>query len=612
MKNRKLSVFTAFLISTSLLICFTSSRFGLNNSIYAVEQLHAFDGGLFLGNPAIMFGEKTPRFFMNGIFKIFMQWFSVSWESLALAITYISILPYSMGIVNAVWRSYDKNRIFYTVILTIFIALGITLGFPGWTTFEPDTLGLGIAFGFSVWAVSFVIGNKRNWMFAWIMISISMLLHVHEGIWGFVILLIMWILNYIDGKAIDFRDFKGVIIYIIAAALCILPSLATNAGIWPNKEFVHIYANVRTLHHLVPTSWGKQTILSYFIHLLYPVGLYIQYCNYYHKSRIKPFLQKAGLCLASWLGALLFTWLFTEIFPSWFVVTMTVPKYFKYVSLLAIFLYLAVIKEHWESENGSVIAICILMFALAAQRLGFWSLLLYAILLYLTKYTDNGQKIAANGAMVFFLLVSASYLPVFSMRIKIIMLLGVLLPISESIMRGRKIPRIRPCIYGGIFTCIIICTVYGKFVSFSDGKAEIITGKEVIIDTCTEDIYELANAFKEKTKKDEMFLADPGGDNGKIEWFQVVSQRSCYVLWKTVPSSRRSIEEWFRRFMEAQNLPEHSVTQVYELLNEIGVDYILVNKESYRFYQQYESSDLFDIFLRSGNDDYRIYKKSHQ
>lgn len=369
MKNRKIYMFTVFIISTALFLCFSPNSLGLNNSIYAIEQLHAYDSGLFTGNPAIMFGEKTPRIFMNWLFKQCMQLFSLSWEDTAFWITYAGVLPYSFGTVNAVWRLCDKNRLLYTVLLTIFIARGITSGFPGWTTFEPDTLGLGIAFGFSLAAVSYVIGEQKNWLGAWIMLSLSMLFHVHEGIWGCAALFLLWAAEAIEGRALSFRAFRGFPVYAAAAVLCILPSLMSNAGTLPDREFVRIYANIRTPHHLVPSSWGWKTTGSYFLLLLYPAGLYLQFCYKKQKDKMKPFIWKTVICLLSWLAALAVTWFFTEAHPSSLIVTMTVPKFFRYISLLAIFVYLSVIKGYLDRKNPAH-ALCICNFAFISHRGG--------------------------------------------------------------------------------------------------------------------------------------------------------------------------------------------------------------------------------------------------
>ena len=80
--------------------------------------------------------------------------------------------------------------------------------------------------------------------------------------------------------------------------------------------------------------------------------------------------------------------------------------------------------------------------------------------------------------------------------------------------------------------------------------------------------------LKEITKVNEGFLSDPLDENAG--WLQFLSERNCYVLWKTTPSSSAAIEEWYNRYLKVVGLHNKDNNEIIEIMKETNNDYILV------------------------------------
>ncbi|WP_224035223.1 DUF6798 domain-containing protein [Clostridium gelidum] len=606
-KNIFIEVLMTFVTSLCILICFVSASISSDNTNYAIEQLHEYDNFLFVNNPSFSTGEFSPRFFMNFIFTIFMKALHLKWENVAVFFIYLGVVITAIGIVNTVFRLIDNKRIFYAVILTIFVAKGITSGLSGWSTFVPGTIGLGTGFAFSILAISYVLGENKRWNIAWIIIAISMLMHVHEGIWGFCALFLLWIIECIINRKIQIKDLKTIWIFVIVAAICIIPSMRTDTSALTDAKFVYIYANQRTPHHLLPSYWGKKSIIQYFLILVYPVVLYVQCLYFKNRKAIKNFIIKASLCLVAWCGALVITYVFTEIFPTSLIVTMYVTKFFKYISLLAMIWYIKILYTFIE-DNKTVMALMVSAFAMVAVNAGIMAPILFVVLLSLIYYMIKYDTKLSECIGMLFIIVEINWfnnlgIQLVAVVLGIIMLLAIFqLNVIKKLNNTKKYILAIGWVIG-----ILALSLYGKLYIINNSSISVLNPKDYLIASSTQDVYDLAELFSENTKKDDVFLADPGSESDAVGWLQVISRRSCYVLWKTTPASKGSIEEWYERYLKVKGISNFDVHKVFNLMNEEGIRYILIDS---RQYEKYDESDLFEIYLEAGEDSYRIYKLS--
>ena len=118
-------------------------------------------------------------------------------------------------------------------------------------------------------------------------------------------------------------------------------------------------------------------------------------------------------------------------------------------------------------------------------------------------------------------------------------------------------------------------------------------------------IYSIAIEFKEKIDGEVIFLADP--DSLKSNAFQLISQKSCYVLTKNTPSNKNSLIEWYDRIVEARKIASCSIVELKKYMDEINVDYVLMTAERF---DELDNSDLYDAVVR--NEDFAVYRKSNR
>ncbi|HNW85696.1 MAG TPA: hypothetical protein PLP25_03035 [Candidatus Limiplasma sp.] len=589
-------------LALGILLCFTRNAIDSNNVNYAVEQLHQYDSALYPDNPSLTGEGISPRFFMNWLTSLMMRTLRMPWEGVTLFFIYLCVAVTGVAIVHAVLQLTSKNRAACVALLSLFVGLGITSGFPGWSTFEPGTVGMGTGFAFSMLALSFAVGEPKRWNAAWGIQALAMLLHVHEGIWGFTALMLLWTIECVNRRRIVWKTLRTLVVYLAVAALCILPGLKASPSTLTDAQFANLYAFERTPHHLWPTSWGWTTILQYFLLLVYP-GLFRLQSIGADRAERKAFTVEFSLSLFAWCVALTFTYLFAEVWPSATLITLYASKFLRYVSLLAMFWYLRTLMTHWENGRWET-ALSVAAFALAAQAAGIWlSLLLFAAVWLTTWQARRWKRTAARLALG---LLSLGLLGCWALtaapRIGLLLLLVALLPLLNGLWAKIKAPQTLRVAAGALLTLVILLYgAYGVVYTAQNRALALRSGHDFLVAGASEEIDRLANDFQAQTAKDSVFLARPTIDASN--WFQLISRRSCYVLWKTVPASKAGIEEWYRRYLRVKDLASMTAEETASLMREIGVPYLLVSSSQNG---EYATNADFSLFMRSNH--YFVYR----
>ena len=149
----------------------------------------------------------------------------------------------------------------------------------------------------------------------------------------------------------------------------------------------------------------------------------------------------------------------------------------------------------------------------------------------------------------------------------------------------------------------MLSSTYNKIWSIKNNKLILVRPETYVVRGAGDDLYYLAKDFKENVNLNEMFLTDPlFAESG---WFQFISERNCYAVYKALPASKSKITEWYNRIMKTQNLFLKNVSEIVDIMYEEQIRYILVKKD---FYAAFEESEYFSKFLKSPNDLYRIYQ----
>ncbi|BCZ49009.1 hypothetical protein psyc5s11_50760 [Clostridium gelidum] len=247
-------------------------------------------------------------------------------------------------------------------------------------------------------------------------------------------------------------------------------------------------------------------------------------------------------------------------------------------------------------------------FAMVAVNAGIMAPILFVVLLSLIYYMIKYDTKLSECIGMLFIIVEINWfnnlgIQLVAVVLGIIMLLAIFqLNVIKKLNNTKKYILAIGWVIG-----ILALSLYGKLYIINNSSISVLNPKDYLIASSTQDVYDLAELFSENTKKDDVFLADPGSESDAVGWLQVISRRSCYVLWKTTPASKGSIEEWYERYLKVKGISNFDVHKVFNLMNEEGIRYILIDS---RQYEKYDESDLFEIYLEAGEDSYRIYKLS--
>lgn len=152
---------------------------------------------------------------------------------------------------------------------------------------------------------------------------------------------------------------------------------------------------------------------------------------------------------------------------------------------------------------------------------------------------------------------------------------------------------------------MIIISLLGRVLIYSNEKFSLINGEMALRASLGDDLYTLAEDFKNSTDNDAEFLANPD-DTINVGWFQVVSERNCYVVYKVIPSSRCMVDDWYNRYLSANSFDEKTGEDIQNIMESSGIQYVLINSDNYTKLD--ELSRGFSVFLRSPSDSFRVYK----
>ena len=616
-----LAVFLCF----GLFMCFYDGSSNSNNYIYAVEEIHAFDNTLFNNNMYTLNSFSSPRFFANQITSLMMHLLHIDWHTACLIITLFTYILYSVAVTNTIFRCFKNNRLIYSLCLMLMVAKSTTGVLGGYDTNAAATIFCGAGAAAAFLGISFVLGERRRWNAAWVVLALASILHIHEGIWGGLIVAIWWFGTTIIEKKIDFKSLRFLPIYILATLSCIIPSMLINDSV-NNSLFVEIYANIRHPWHLVPSTWGNTIIVSFLL-LIIPSILAVQ--KYFHdksKKTAENMVLRTGSFLVLWILLLFINFVFVEVIPNASIASLYISKCFKNIFFLAMVCYLWIIDSYFKDRRLKT-ATFIFFFAfytkeifmdVIEQQTNFFTsrpifivVMVFVVFVFLIEknkkkikyFTENLQLISTMLSAFIFLIFSLIWeLNYITIGVLVLSVIAYeLFLVSESSIKMKLKTVIKLVLYCSLIIIILSVSTFGKLYSYENGTIKLITAKEGLIKTIGIDIYNLANDFNAKTDKDIEFFADPDDDN--TGWFRLVSLRNCYQVWKAPPTSKKSVLEWYERYKKVNNFSSRTPEEIGAVMKEAGDKYILITSA---YFKDYDSNPKFTVF--SSTDSYRIYK----
>ena len=596
-----------FLVCIAFAFLFYGKTIAVENVNYGIEQLHQYNPELFKNNIGLLENGVSPRYFANVMVSALMKFSGMSWAAVVTFIIRINYVIYAVAAARAVCKITKERRLLFGIILVSCMfrsSLGLLAGF-GLNGAMAVFIGTGTAL--ALLAISFVVGEEKNWMPAWICIALAALMHVHEGMWGGCMVGIIWLAGVIAGKRINWKALMGFPVYVVVMLLVTVPSLLTD-DVVDAKTFAEIYVNIRTPNHLLPTAWGRELTVQCFTMIVIPVlFLFLWWIKNRLDQKIKYLLCLGVLSVALWLVVLGVQYIATVIAPNTSIITMYLPKCFKYVTYVAMILYLD-IAEILYQEKRYAGAACALWIVLMGVTDSYYTITkVCAVLLLVLAVFDERKFVKKEGEIFRTLVKLVTWEILLKMVIslhansRIVIWIAIVVAATEFLIPYLKLQKLWRVLVCG-FVVLILGTSAKDAFFFSDGtQISYVPGDQCLINAMGSDIYQMAQAFQTVSDPDEEFLADPySGDSG---WVQLVSERNCYCIYKSTPSSKKAVIDWYARIQQVENMSQLTAKELVQLMQEIDIRYVMVTPEQY---SNIETSGLFETVVRT--DTAAIYR----
>jgi len=601
----------AFIVAWTLLLLAISKSIDGNNLIYAIGQIHTYNNNIFDNNVYMGEGVISPRFIMDIVFSFIMKLNGGNWAAAALLWVYFGAVIQAIAIANISYRISEKYQVICSALFTCLLAY-FENNLAGFRPIGVASTSNGLALAFSFLAISFVVGKNKRYNWAWIFAGCAAICHIHEGIYCCAVIFIIALVDCILKKKVLIKENAFVLVAIAALALVVLPSLFTDKMDISNEAFVNIYSIFRHPHHLVPTSWGIGSILksgwiNIFIFLL---SLETFMCL--KRDNLRNAFLEALLFEAAWLLALAGTYVFTEKIPVAFVSTMFLTKLFKYVVIISLIMYLKAFFAV-RDEKLYFSSYLMILFAFSTSISDIKQIIIFFIItafVILAEQHIDTKKIFAsdNIVMGFDILCFALVMTLRAATIRdgkavitVFIVFFAIAAIHITYLRNRKYAYSLSIVAG---LGLILLSLYGRIIYIDGGSVQVISGEKALVNSIGKDAYDLALEFKERTDVTDEFLADP--DDAVISgWFQVVSERNCYVVNKVITSSKCTVDDWYERYISTTGILDKDVDEVEQIMCDSNIDYLLVKSD---YFEKFDDAENLSVFSESIQGSLRIYK----
>lgn len=610
-KDRNVKYLVAILAAWTILMLSLSNSFGEDNMIYAIGEIHTFDSSLFNNNVYMGAREISPRYFVDFLFDILMKINGGSWADAALIWTYFGAAVQSVAIANMARKIDDEHPEILSAVFTYIILYAGNYAAGGFSLVAVASTSIGPALAFAILAISFVVGEDKNYAAAWILAAIATLCHIHEGIYCCAVIFILALVDCVVHKKLLLKENRAILVPILAMVAVVAPSLATDAMNISNEEFVYIYSLIRHPHHLVPSTWGFESIAKTALTNITFMLLATTVTYLFKRHKIKQYLYELAFFNLAWVVALFLMYYFTEKKPVAFISTLFLSKAFKYVYLIAIVWLLKAISD--LRKQGCVLSGYLFLLlgcissSLTSQQIIVAFLIIAAVLLAENfRFKEHRiflQKYLPFTDVLFFVLVvgvKSNSVGTYNS--------AVIYCVFLVILCIRGIHKIHFSGYGVVSAvmceCLFLLSLYNRGFVVNRGIPELVDGHKALQNSLGIELYDLAERFKDDTDKDAEFLANPDMST-ESGWFQIASERNCYVVYKVIPSSKSTVNDWYERYMQTTDFKEKSGEEIKSIMAGAGIQYVLVDSDMYDTIDQTQS---FFVLEESMNDAYRIYK----
>lgn len=611
--NRKeiLEFIFIFLISLTIISFFSMEYLNEDNCNYAVEEIHYFNDNIFKGNMSTLEMEFSPRYYANMFMAFLIRVFNSDWYEISFWLIKVNYILYALVVVTIVFKFFKKNRLLVALIVSFCLVRPSLISIAFGLDFSPDVF-LGTAAPLAFLSLICVLGRKKYWMLAWILAILATFLHIHEGFWVAFLLGVIWLAVCCADKKINLRVLSYICIYLFILLLIVFPTF--NNQIYVDEDyFTQIYVYIRTPHHLLLSYIGKwQIIKSTFLLFI----LLIIFCNIFkfkkYKS-IRRIIFSTYFLSISYVLLYSIHYLSTEKFKIPLIITMYIPKSFRFFILLGIISYIILGMRKIKKGmyiRGTILLVIPLVPDLSTNEYNYYMVLILLTLFFiLEKFKPNGfiirnrhcKYIAKLILYLFIFFIIFKRYPDLDNNLKWMYYAILLYEFIYSYIKNIKLKSILLLVILFLFTSNLYNSIKIKIFNIIGNKKEYNLGLEYSKKATDLELYEIAGKFKNVTSLNEGFVADPYAIYPN--YFQLFSERNCYVLYKNTPSQKHLVIQWYERVQKVKNINELNEEELKKLLEDINVKYILLTEDRFNVV---EESNYFEEVIK--NEKYGIFK----
>lgn len=611
--NRKeiLEFIFIFLISLTIISFFSMEYLNEDNCNYAVEEIHYFNDNIFKGNMSTLEMEFSPRYYANMFMAFLIRVFNSDWYEISFWLIKVNYILYALVVVTIVFKFFKKNRLLVALIVSFCLVRPSLISIAFGLDFSPDVF-LGTAAPLAFLSLICVLGRKKYWMLAWILAILATFLHIHEGFWVAFLLGVIWLAICFADKKINLRVLSYICIYLFILLLIVFPTF--NNQIYVDEDyFTQIYVYIRTPHHLLLSYIGKwQIIKSTFL-------LFILLIIFFNIFKQKKYKSIRRIIFSTYFLSISYVLLYsihyfsTEKFKIPLIITMYIPKSFRFFILLGIISYIILGMRKIKKGmyiRGTILLVIPLVPDLSTNEYNYYMVLILLTLFFiLEKFKPNGfiirnrhcEYIAKLILYLFIFFIIFKKYPDLDNNLKWMYYAILLYEFIYSYIKNIKLKSILLFVILFLFTSNLYNSIKIKIFNIIGNKKEYNLGLEYSKKATDLELYEIAEKFKNITSLNEEFVADPYAIYPN--YFQLFSERNCYVLYKNTPSQKHLVIQWYERVQKVKNINELNEEELKKLLEDINVKYILLTEDRFNVV---EESNYFEEVIK--NEKYGIFK----
>lgn len=603
---RKRSFICLLLFVLCCVVCFSfyDGTISNDNFNYGLEQVNTYDPSVFSGNISVTDSATSPRRFSNMFTAWLMSFVGGDWFEAAVLIIRSNYLLYGAAIAFLAYSMAPKHKPFMAVLLAASIMAG-SLPSLSFDINGAIDMFLGTGIPLAMIGITFALKREKNWDAAWLFATLAALMHIHEGIWGGFMIGVIWLTTSLADGKIRWKELRAIPVYVVVLLIICIPSILGDEAVDP-AAFLQIYVFWRTPHHFLLSSWGieKIALSSFFTLFPFIAGILKVFPQRSEPQPRRSLFLFSGMVIL-WWGLLAIEYFCTEIIASSLLITLFVPKCIKFVVFVSYTAYLELAYRAYAQKHYLQFFLVIASLVVARE----WAagMIVLYLVCWFTKIDGRlniGQNKNAKILLIYTLLAILLLLALQPLQLPtpIKWFCGVL-PFAE-LLEFCPVTRVRQMSSAIVAAGVLLIGCFsmeGRIWRIGESGMEWISGQESMRTTAGDEIYDLAIDFQNQTDVGTEFLADPYSNIANE--VQIISQRNCCCIYKNMPSSKKGVMEWYQRIMRVEDLSECTDIELLELMQDLGIKYVLVTDDQMTKLQQ---SSLFTVVSKTENTG--IYK----